>query len=891
MAEISRAALFGKLSSLAFRTLESATVFCKLRGHAAVQLEHWLHQILQGQDSDLHRIVRHYELDAGVLSRHLVEALDRLPHNPGGAVDLAPQVEEAAERGWVYASLMHNAERVRSGHLLLAMLKTPSLRRALLALSRQFAQIGVDSLASEFETLLAASPEAGGDGPPAAAIPGEASGAIAPALTGAQEALARYTVDLTAQARAGELDPIVGRDEEIGQVIDILLRRRQNNPILTGEAGVGKTAVVEGLAQRIACGDVPPALRAVTLRTLDLGLLQAGASMKGEFEQRLRQIVEEVRVARPPVILFVDEAHTLIGAGGAAGTGDAANLIKPALARGTLRTIAATTWSEYKRHIEKDPALTRRFQPVAVAEPDEDKAQRMLRGLVPAMEAHHGVQVQDEALRAAVCLSRRYIADRQLPDKAVSLLDTACARVAASQHAAPPALNRARAQVSSLEAELEMAQRESALGMSDAARAAELAVQLEAARAECQAVESRWRSEQALVQAIRQTRAALEADDQATDTPPEKTEPHGARRASRLAELGRLRDELEARQQGFPLVLPQVDRHAVAAVVQDWTGIPVGRMVTDNIEHLLNLDKVLAERVVGQAAALNRIARCLQTARAGLTRHARPLGVFLLAGPSGVGKTETAFALADALYGGQQNLIALNMSEYQEAHSVSKLKGAPPGYVGYGEGGVLTEAVRRRPYSVVLLDEIEKAHPDVHKVFYQVFDRGWMEDGEGRIIDFRNTLILLTSNAGDDCLARLCANPSALPSLDEAADVLREPLLQVFPPALLARMTVIPYYPLQRAALETIVRKQLARLQERLRDEHGIECDIDEDVVAAVIASCGECDSGARLVEAVLDRAVLAEIGVAMLRARVQGERIAHIRIVATDGNLGCVFS
>jgi type VI secretion system protein VasG len=901
MAEISRAALFGKLSAVAFRTLESATTFCKLRGQRAVELEHWLHQILQGHDSDLHRIVRHYELDAAALARDLTEALDRLPRAAGASVDLAAQVEDATERGWVYASLMYGATRIRTGHLMLGMLKTPSLRRGLLGLSRQFGRIGLDSLSGDFDGLLAGSPEAAGESERGTGLAHDSAGdAIAPAALGLQGALSRYTVDLTALAREGKLDPIVGREEEIRQVIDILLRRRQNNPILTGEAGVGKTAVVEGLAQRIVDGDVPPALHAVTLRTLDVGLLQAGAGMKGEFEQRLRQVVEEVQAAEQPVILFVDEAHTLVGAGGATGTGDAANLLKPALARGTLRTIAATTWSEYKRHIEKDPALTRRFQPVAVAEPDEEKALRMLRGLAPAMESHHGVHILDEALCAAVRLGRRYIADRQLPDKAVSLLDTVCARVSASHHATPPAIECVRADIAALQAELDMLLREAAVGMTDDARESRIRLSLQAARANCDALEERWRDERTLVEQIARERTALrdmppppgaEADNMAGGEPGQEPAVPGMRQ-TRLVALARLRSELDARQKQAPLVLPQVDRHAVASVVQDWTGIPVGRMVSDDIGELLALDEILGRRIVGQPAALERIARCVQTARAGLGRRGRPVGVFLFAGSSGVGKTETALALADTLYGGEQNLITLNMSEYQEPHSVSKLKGAPPGYVGYGEGGVLTEAVRRRPYSVVLLDEVEKAHPDVHQVFYQVFDRGWMEDGEGRLIDFRNTLILLTTNAGDEHLLALCGEPSRLPSADEAVETLREPLLRVFPAALLARMTVIPYYPLQPSALKAIVRIQLERLRDRLREEHGVACEYDDDVVPAVIQRCGDPDSGARLVDAVLNRTVLPDIGVAMLRWRADGKSVRHVRIGASaEDGIQCVVS
>ncbi|KVD67914.1 type VI secretion system ATPase TssH [Burkholderia ubonensis] len=882
MAEISRATLFGKLNALGFRSIESGTVFCKLRGNPCVELEHWLHQILQGQDSDLHRIVRHFDVDAAAIARDLTQALDRLPRSTGGSIDLSSQVEEAVERGWVYGSLLYGATQVRTGHLLIGMLKTPSLRRSLLGVSRQFERVKLEQLVDEFGALLAASPEATDCAPSiGGAVPGEVSGAMPPAPLGQQAALGRYTVDLTALAREGKLDPIMGRDEEIRQVSEILMRRRQNNPILTGEAGVGKTAVVEGLAQRIVAGDVPPALRDVVLRTLDVGLLQAGASMKGEFEQRLRQVIEEVQAAQQPVILFIDEAHTLVGAGGSAGTGDAANLLKPALARGTLRTIAATTWAEYKKHIEKDPALTRRFQPVAVAEPDEAKALRMLRGLIPAMESHHGVQVLDEALEAAVQLSHRYIVDRQLPDKAVSLLDTVCARVAASQHATPPTLERARATITALEAELALIEREAAVGIDRQALAARVEAALADERARRESLEARWLSAKALVSEVLAHRARLR---ELNGTSREAEPTVESERAFRLSELERLECELHACQGETQLVLASVDRHAVTAVVQDWTGIPVGRMVGNEIDGLLNLADTLDERIIGQSHATRAIARRVHIARAGLDRPGRPVGVFLLAGPSGVGKTETALALADALYGGEHNLITLNMSEYQEPHTVSTLKGAPPGYVGYGEGGVLTEAVRRRPYSVVLLDEVEKAHPDVHEVFYQVFDKGWMEDGEGRLIDFRNTLILLTTNAGSEWVARLCPDPDRAPEPDALAAALREPLLRVFPPALLGRMTVIPYYPLSVSALTTIARLQIERLGQRMQDGHGIALWYGDEVVQALIERCDEPDSGARLIDAVLTQMLLPQIGRAVLQMRKTGQAIDHVEIGLDEG-------
>ncbi|AOB32508.1 AAA family ATPase [Bordetella sp. H567] len=875
MAEISRAVLFGKLDALAYRSIESATVFCKLRGNPRVVIEHWLHQILQGQDSDLHGIVRHFGLGMAVLARDLTDALERLPRSAAGAIDLSPHVDEAVERAWVYASLMYGATQVRTGHLVIALLKTASLRRRLAEISSQFARIECNALVERFDALLASSPEHAASAPPMAAAPGEASGAIPAAALGAREALARYTVDLTAQARDGKLDPIVGRDEEVRQVMDILLRRRQNNPILTGEAGVGKTAVVEGLAQRIVAGEVPPALRSVALRTLDVGLLQAGASMKGEFEQRLRQVVEEAQSQDHPVILFIDEAHTLIGAGGAAGTGDAANLLKPALARGSLRTIAATTWAEYKKHIEKDPALTRRFQPVAVCQPDEARALRMLRGLAPAMESHHGVRIADEALRAAVQLSHRYIADRQLPDKAVSLLDTVGARVAASRHATPPAIEQLRAAIAAKEAELALLEREAALGRGAHDRVARLGEELAADRQACADAVQHWEAEKRLVADVLACRAALIETPPAGDDDP------------RLAALRRMDAELEACQGEAPLVLLDVDRQAVAAVVQDWTGIPVGRMVADDVDGLLALEDTLNTRIVGQPGAIALLARYIRTARAGLNRPGRPVGVFLLAGSSGVGKTETALALAEALYGGEQNLITLNMSEYQEPHTVSTLKGAPPGYVGYGQGGVLTEAVRRKPYSVILLDEVEKAHPDVHEVFYQVFDKGWMEDGEGRVIDFRNTLILLTTNAGTD---QMLDADEASRGLDDLCRVLRAPLLRVFPAALLARMTIVPYLPLGPDSLAAIVRQQLDRLASRMHEQQGVAMHYDETVVAAVLDGCEVRESGARLIDTMLAQQLLPVLSHELLVRKKDRRTATRVGVRVEEGAWQCDF-
>jgi type VI secretion system protein VasG len=893
MTEISRAALFGKLNPIAYKAIEGATVFCKLRGNPYVELVHWIQQILQTQDSDLHRIVRHFELDPSKLAADVTAALDRLPRGATAISDLSPQVEEAVERGWVFGTLMFGESQVRTGHLVLGALKTTTLRNALYAISRQFERIKAETLSDEFPRLLASSPEAAlaaADGSRVGA-PGEASAAMAPAAMGKQEALKQFSIDLTERARNGEIDPIVGRDAEIRQVVDVLMRRRQNNPILTGEAGVGKTAVVEGFALRIAQADVPPMLTDVSLRTLDVGLLQAGASMKGEFEQRLRHVIEEVQSSPKPIILFIDEAHTLIGAGGAAGTGDAANLLKPALARGTLRTIAATTWAEYKKYFEKDPALTRRFQVVQVDEPSEEKAILMMRGIASPLEKHHRVVILDEAIEAAVRLSHRYIPARQLPDKSVSLLDTASARVAISQHAVPPEVEDCRRRIQALETELEIIGRESAIGIDAAAREASAQSALDAETARLAGLEERWSAEKALVDKVLALRAALRdgaapvdsANGDAGTTPL-------ADRGAMLAELRRLQDELAAHQGEAPLILPSVDEQAVAAVVGDWTGIPVGRMVKNEVAAVLRLAETLRQRVIGQDHGLRMIASRVQTSRAGLDNPSKPIGVFMLCGPSGVGKTETALALAESLYGGEQNLITINMSEFQEAHTVSTLKGAPPGYVGYGEGGVLTEAVRRKPYSVVLLDEVEKAHPDVHEIFFQVFDKGMMEDGEGRLIDFKNTLILLTSNVGTDLIMSLCRDPELIPEPEEVAKALRAPLLKVFPPALLGRLIVIPYYPLSDAVMADIIRLQLGRIARRIVERHKVPFTYDGDVVKLIASRCTEPESGGRMIDAILTNTMLPAISGAFLERMLAGSEVTRVHVCAAGSEFSYSF-
>lgn len=895
MSEISRVALFGRLTPPAFHAIESATVFCKMRGNPYVELVHWLHQILQAQDSDLHRIIAHYDLDAASVARDIVRALDGLPRGATAISDLSAHLEDAVERSWVYASLMYGSDQVRTGHLVLGMLKTPGLRNVLTTISAQFKKVRVDDLADHFEDIVGGSPE-DGLGPQDGHTfgqPGQASAAMPPQMQGG-EALAQFCTDLTEKARAGEIDPIVGRDDEIRQIVDVLMRRRQNNPILTGEAGVGKTAVVEGFALRIARGDVPPALQDARLLSLDVGLLQAGASMKGEFENRLRSVIDEVQASPVPIVMFVDETHTLVGAGGAEGTGDAANLLKPALARGTLRTIGATTWAEYKKHIEKDPALTRRFQVVQVAEPDEGKALLMMRGIASMLERHHNVQILDEALEAAVKLSARYIPARQLPDKSVSVLDTTCARVAISLHAVPARVDDCQRRIDTLNTELEIIERDATAGALVDDRRAQATEQLTEATATLADLTARWEAEKAIIADILDLRADLRAGGGAVDTEDAADQEAALTGLARTAALDALRakqDELAQIQGESPLMLPIVDAHAVGTVVADWTGIPVGRMVKDEMRNILTLADQLSKRVIGQDHAMEMIAKRVKSARAGLDNPSKPIGVFMLAGTSGVGKTETALAVAETLYGGEQNVITINMSEYQEAHTVSSLKGAPPGYVGYGEGGVLTEAVRRKPYSVILLDEVEKAHPDVHEIFFQVFDKGMMEDGEGRMIDFRNTLILLTSNVGSEVIMDLCADPELMPEPEGVAKALRAPLLQVFPAALLGRIVTIPYYPLTPDMIAAITRLQLGRIAQRVQDTYAVPFTYSDAVVETIVARCQELESGGRMIDAIVTNTMLPAIATEFLTQMLEGGRVARVAIDTAEGDFTYAFS
>jgi type VI secretion system protein VasG len=879
MSEISRSALFGRLGPTALKAIESATSFCKMRGNPYVELVHWIHILLQDSANDIASIRTAFGIDDAKLSRDVLAALDALPRGATSISDFSPQIEESIEKGWLYASLQFGAGKIRTGHLVYGMLKTAQLKNALYAISGEFRKVNADKLGGDFATVTVHSAEQNVIDAGGSALGAGDGGAADAGPAGDGSALAKFSVDLTQQARDGKIDKIVGRDNEVRQLIDILLRRRQNNPMLIGEAGVGKTAVAEGFARRIVDGDVPPVLKDVTLRALDIGLMQAGASVKGEFEKRLRQVIDEVEASPKPIIMFIDEAHTLVGAGGAAGTGDAANLLKPALARGRLRTIGATTRAEYRQYFEKDPALTRRFQTVDVPEPQTDTAIAMIRSIAPIMEKHHQIVVLDEAVEQAVKLSQRYVPARQLPDKAVSLLDTACARVAVSQHATPAPVEDRRRKLELLEVEREVAAREVAGQYRTGDRVAKLDEAIAEAKIAVEGVVLKWEGEKAALTKLIAARGTLaEARKQAGEGEVENE-------AGLRADLDVAIQAMSDAHGDAPMVFGVVDSDAVAAVVGDWTGIPIGRMVKDEIASVLTIADKLKARVVGQDHAMDAIAKRIQTSRAKLDNPNKPVGVFMLCGPSGVGKTETAHVLSELLYSGDDSMIVINMSEFQEAHTVSTLKGAPAGYVGYGQGGVLTEAVRRRPYSVVLLDEVEKAHSDVHEMFFQVFDKGFMNDSEGRYIDFKNTLILLTSNAGTDLITSLSEDEEMKPEPEALATALRPDLLKVFPPALLGRLIVLPYYPLSPEMLKGIVRLQLNRVVKRIADNHGIVFSYGDDVVDLIVSRCNEVASGGRLIDAILTNTMLPEVSIALLEKQMAGEEVEKIAVsVGGDG-------
>jgi type VI secretion system protein VasG len=875
--------LVGKLNDTCRSALEAAAGLCLTRTHYDVDIEHLFLKLSDMPDTDLQRLLRHYEIELARLSRDLTRALDRFKTGNARTPALSPRIPRLIGDAWTIASIDFGASQIRSGHLLLALFENEELARLARESSDVFQKISVEELHKHLPDLVAGSAEDTADAQtaPETGQPGVAGVSKTPALD-------QYTIDLTARARQGGIDPVLGRDFEIRQLVDILTRRRQNNPILTGEAGVGKTAVVEGLALRIVAGDVPPPLRNVSLRVLDLGLLQAGAGVRGEFENRLKSVIAEVKAAPQPIILFIDEAHTMIGAGGQAGQGDAANLLKPALARGEVRTVAATTWSEYKKYFEKDAALARRFQVVKVEEPIEAQAVIMMRGLVATLEQHHHVRILDEAVEAAVRLSHRYISGRQLPDKSVSVLDTACARVALGQLATPPAVEDSRRRIAHLETEIGILERESLTGGDYRERLQELAKEKATAEVRLAEVEERWGEEKRLIGELRTIRDKLETHAASgrqgeVDKAKGRLSPEEAEQLQ--GDLARFNAELAKVQGEGPLMQVCVDGQTIAEVVSGWTGIPVGKMVKDEIRTVLSLKELLERRIIGQSHALEAISQRIRTARARLEDPCRPVGVFLLVGPSGVGKTETALTLADVLYGGERNLVTINMSEYQEAHTVSGLKGSPPGYVGYGEGGVLTEAVRRKPYCVVLLDEIEKAHADVLELFYQVFDKGVLEDAEGREIDFKNTVILLTSNVGTDTIVKLCTDPETRPELEGLVEALRPDLLQVFKPAFLGRLITVPYYPITDGVMRQIIELQLAKIRSRLQENNRAQLSYDDALVTAIAQRCTEVESGARNVDHILTRTLLPEISHEFLARMSDGQAITKVHVsVNADG-------
>ncbi|MES2313422.1 MAG: type VI secretion system ATPase TssH [Pseudomonadota bacterium] len=869
-------ALVARLNTTCRGAMEGAAGLCLSRTHYDVEIEHLLLKLLEVDNSDIRRILRQFDVAPERLEKELGQILAGFKTGNTRTPALSGHIPELLEQAWTYASIEFGETRIRSGHLLVALVAVPELRR--LVPAKSLADINVETLQKNFHALVESSVEARearsfgeGDGSPMAAATGVGDGSGKPSAT---PNLDKFCSNLTLRAREGKLDTVLGRDEEIRQMVDILTRRRQNSPILTGEPGVGKTAVVEGLAARIAAGDVPPILKNVELLSLDLGMLQAGASVKGEFEARLKGVIDEVKASAKPIIMFIDEAHTLIGAGGAAGQNDAANLLKPALARGELRTIAATTWGEYRKYFEKDAALTRRFQVVKVDEPDEARAVSMLRGVAKAMAKHHQVRVLDEAVTEAVKLSARYIVGRQLPDKAVSVLDTACARIGIGLNSIPASVEDSRKRLEILATEREQLAKEASGGSDHAKRLAEIDAETTELKTSLEALETRWKQELELVGQIHAKLDEVEA--LAADAP---------ERAGLVSELNTLRANLKSLQGQAPMVNALVDANTAAQIIAAWTGIPLGKMVADEIQNVLKLREQLEERVIGQSHALDAIAQRVRTSRANLEDPNKPKGVFLLVGTSGVGKTETAIALADILYGGERNMITINMSEYQEAHTVSSLKGSPPGYVGYGEGGVLTEAVRRRPYSVVLLDEIEKAHPDVLELFFQVFDKGVMEDGEGREIDFKNTIIILTSNAGTDLIMRACAGDGEVPTVEALGDILRPELQDHFKPAFIGRTTVIPFYPLRDVNMKKIVRLKLNKIVKRIAANHGACFSYDDHLVDTIAARCTEVDSGARNIDNILSGSLLPEVAGEVLERMSRSEPVQEIRAsVGEDG-------
>ncbi|MDD2735371.1 MAG: type VI secretion system ATPase TssH [Desulfuromonadaceae bacterium] len=868
--------LIGKLNDTCRITLEQAAGLCLSQTHYEVDVEHFFLKLLDFPDTDFHKILRHFEINESRLRSDLTQAMESFKTGNSRNPALSPRIPKMIQDAWMIASVDYQATAVRSGHIVLGILSDDEMVRMMINSSSTFKKISQETLAHSLRDLTAGSAEDKETSARQTAGGSEQPGAAPPAGT---KALDLYTVNLTEKARNGEIDPVLGRDFEIRQMADILIRRRQNNPILTGEAGVGKTAVVEGFALKIVEGDVPPPLRGVEIRSLDLGLLQAGAGIKGEFENRLKSVISEVKASPVPIIIFIDEAHTLIGAGGGAGTGDAANMLKPALARGELRTIAATTWAEYKKYFEKDAALTRRFQVVKVEEPDEEKAVMMMRAVAPFLEKHHNVMISDDALVDSVRLSHRYIPARQLPDKSVSVLDTACARVAIGLSTIPPVIDDLNRRMVQIDREVNILERESLIGRDHIERLAKLASEKETSLAKLEEMNAAWLNEKEFAEKITALQVLireLHGVNPADSTIPDKQQ-----------ELKTLETELKGIQGNNPLVQTEVDAQIISEVISGWTGIPTGRMLVDEIQTVLNMENLLGERIIGQNHALAAIAQMVQTAHAGIEDPSKPTAVLMFAGPSGVGKTETALALSELMYGGEDNLITINMSEYQEAHTVSSLKGSPPGYVGYGEGGVLTEAVRKRPYSVVLLDEVEKAHPDVMELFFQVFDKGTLEDGEGRRIDFKNTLIILTTNLGTDLIMKACADEETKPTWQGLAEMLRPELTKRFKPAFLGRMKVVPYYPISDSIMRLIIKLKLNKIGKRLRENRNVAFIYDDSLIEYIARRCTEVDSGARNADHILTNTLMPQMSREILSRMTTGEQFKEIKVTVSEEGFG----
>jgi len=865
MAHLDLKQLIDRLDGFARDALEGAVGLCVSRTNYHVEVEHWLLKLLERPNTDFVVLLNQFGVDQSRLARDLTRSIDGFRTGNSREPALSPDLVHLVREAWLMASINYASSTTRTGHVLCALVSDDSLARIASGASNEFAKILPDVLRSQLPAVMAKTAEAS-----SAVVEAGAAGAPASKVPASTAALDQFTIDLTERARKGHLDPVLGRDAELRQIVDILLRRRQNNPILTGEAGVGKTAVVEGFALRVAAGDVPPSLQNVSVRTLDLGLLQAGAGIKGEFENRLKSVIKEVTASPRPIILFIDEAHTLIGAGGGQGQGDAANLLKPALARGELRTIAATTWAEYKKYFEKDAALARRFQLVKVEEPDEQRAIDMMRGLVDTLEQHHKVRVPNEAVVDAVRLSSRYISGRQLPDKALSLLDTTCARIGLSRSTTPPAIEDARRQIEQVELRSGILRRETELGADHATQLNVLAAEKARVAADLADKEQRWARERELVDVILALRSNIAAASSVAAADGDGT---------LLAELKLREDELRSVQGESPLVHADVTSQAISETVAAWTGIPVGRMMADQVSTVLNLKSLMERQIIGQSHALERIAQSIRTSRANLTDPRTPVGVFLLAGTSGVGKTETAIVLSELLYGGPQNMTVINMSEFKEEHKVSLLMGSPPGYVGYGEGGVLTEAVRRKPYSVLLLDEMEKSHPGVQDIFYQVFDKGTLRDGEGRDIDFKNTVILMTTNAGSDLIKKLCRDPDTAPEPEAFVEAVFPELVKTFKPAFLGRVTIVPYYPLSDDVMRKIIVLKLGKVARRIEEHYKATFSYAPEVIDTIARRCTEVDTGARNVDHILTRTLLPELSSEFLARMAEGKAIREVRI------------